>query len=103
MLLLADAMAEFIKKNRTYGLLGLFVLLIPGIVLLGKGGHEAHLTLLGYAVQPLDKTTFYVSIAVLLIVQAIHASSRRNWRRNVSTRRVTRNALTLPLYWSKET
>ena len=73
MMVLADSVAEFIKKNRTYEVLGLFVLLIVGIVLLGEGGHEGHLKLFGYEVHPLDKTTFYFSIAVLFIVQAIQS------------------------------
>ncbi len=73
MLLLADTVAEFIKKNRTYEILGLFVLLIVGIVLLGEGGYEGGLTLFGFAVQPLEKSTFYFSIAVLFIVQAIQS------------------------------
>ncbi len=77
MMLLADAVADFIKKNRTYEVLGLFVLLIVGIVLLGEGGHEGELTLFGYAVQPLDKTTFYFSIAVLFIVQAIQSKFQK--------------------------
>ncbi len=77
MMLLADAVAEFIKKNRTYEVLGLFVLLIVGIVLLGEGGHEGHLKFFGYAVQPLDKTTFYFSIAVLFIVQGIQSKFQK--------------------------
>jgi predicted tellurium resistance membrane protein TerC len=77
MMLMADAVAEFIKKNRTYEVLGLFVLLIVGIVLLGEGGHEGHLTLFGFAVQPLDKTTFYFSIAVLFVVQAIQSKFQK--------------------------
>jgi len=77
MMLLADAVAEFIKKNRTYEVLGLFVLLIVGIVLLGEGGHEGGLTLFGFAVQPLDKTTFYFSIAVLFVVQAIQSKFQK--------------------------
>ena len=77
MMLLADAVAEFIKNNRTYEVLGLFVLLIVGIVLLGEGGHEGHLTLFGFAVQPLDKTTFYFSIAVLFVVQAIQSKFQK--------------------------
>ena len=39
--------------------------LIVGIVLLGEGGHGAHLKLFGYAVEPLSKSTFYFSLAVL--------------------------------------
>jgi len=77
MMLLADSVAEFIKKNRTYEVLGLFVLLIVGIVLLGEGGHEGELTLFGFEVKPLDKTTFYFSIAVLFIVQAIQSKFQK--------------------------
>lgn len=77
MMYMADAVAEFIKKNRTYEVLGLFVLLIVGVVLLGEGGHEAGLTLFGFEVKPLDKTTFYFSIAVLFLVQAIQSKFQK--------------------------
>ncbi len=68
MLLMADKVSEFIKKNRKYEVLGLFILLIVGIVLLGEGGHTAHLKLFGYEVEAMSKTTFYFSIAVLVLV-----------------------------------
>ncbi len=73
MLVLADGVAAFIKKNRMYEVLGLFVLLIVGIVLLGEGGHEAHLTFFDHPVEPMSKSTFYFSIAVLFIVQSIQS------------------------------
>jgi predicted tellurium resistance membrane protein TerC len=71
MLLLADTVSEFLRKNRKYEVLGLFILLIVGVVLLGEGGHVAHLRLFGYAVTPLTKTTFYFSIAVLVLVDVL--------------------------------
>ena len=71
MMFLADTVSEFLKKNRKYEVLGLFILLIVGIVLLGEGGHKATLTLWGYHVEPLSKTTFYFSIVVLVIVDII--------------------------------
>jgi len=71
MLLLADHVSAFLKKNRKYEILGLFILLIVGVVLLGEGGHTAHMKLFGYAVEPLSKTTFYFSIAVLVLVDVI--------------------------------
>ena len=77
MLLLADTVADFIKKNRMYEVLGLFVLLIVGIVLLGEGGHEAHLTLFGYAVEPMAKSTFYFSVAVLFLVEMIQSGYQK--------------------------
>ena len=77
MLLLADGVTTFIKKNRMYEVLGLFVLLIVGIVLLGEGGHEAHLRLFGYAVEPMAKSTFYFSVAVLFLVEFIQSGYQR--------------------------
>ena len=47
MLLLADQVSAFLERNRKYEVLGLFILLIVAVMLLGEGGHEAHLTLFG--------------------------------------------------------
>lgn len=77
MYLLADKVTEFIQRNRKYEVLGLFILLIVGIVLLGEGGHQAHLKLFGYAVEPMSKATFYFSIAVLVIVDVMQTKYRR--------------------------
>lgn len=41
MLLLADHVTEFLEKNRMYEVLGLFILLIVGVVLLGEAGVAA--------------------------------------------------------------
>ena len=71
MLLLADRVAEFLQRNRKYEVLGLFILLIVGIVLLGEGGHEAHLKIFGYPVEPMSKMTFYFSIVVLVLVDVL--------------------------------
>ena len=43
MIVLADTVAEFLKRNRMYEVLGLFILLIVGVMLLTEGGHLAHL------------------------------------------------------------
>lgn len=77
MLVLADTVSEFITRNRKYEVLGLFILLIVGVVLLGEGGHEAHLTLFGYAVEPMAKSTFYFSIAVLVAVDVIQSGYQK--------------------------
>lgn len=77
MLFLADTVSEFIERNRKYEVLGMFILLIVGIVLLGEGGHQAHLTLFGYAVEPMSKTTFYFSIAVLVAVDIIQSGYQK--------------------------
>lgn len=73
MMFMADHVSTFLQRNRKYEVLGLFILLIVGVVLLGEGGHVAHLKLFGYAVEPLSKTTFYFSIAVLVLVDIVQS------------------------------
>jgi len=68
MIVLADTVADFLQKNRMYEVLGLFILLIVGIMLLTEGGHLAHLHFGGYPVEAMSKTTFYFSITVMVLV-----------------------------------
>ena len=77
MLLLADRVSEFIERNRKYEVLGLFILLIVGIVLLGEGGHVAHLKFYGYKVEPMSKSTFYFSVAVLVVVDVLQSGYQK--------------------------
>jgi len=70
MIFLADRVTEFLKKNRMFEVLGLFILFIVGIMLLSEGGHLAHMHLFGNAITPMSKTTFYFLILILIdIVQ----------------------------------
>ena len=71
MIWLSDHVATFLQKNRMYEVLGLFILFIVGVLLVSEGGHLAHLTLFGYAVEPMAKSTFYFVIAVLVIVDIV--------------------------------
>ena len=77
MILLADYVAEFLKKNRMYEVLGLFILFIVGVMLLGEGGHLAHLAFFNYHVEPMAKTTFYFTIAVLVAIDVVQGRYRR--------------------------
>lgn len=76
MILLADHVAEFLKKNRMYEVLGLFILFIVGIMLISEGGHLAHLMLFGYPVEPMAKTTFYFVLVVLVAVDIVQSRYR---------------------------
>jgi len=73
MLALADHVSEFLKKNRMFEVLGLFVLFIVGIMLVSEGGHLAHLTLFGFPVEPMAKSTFYFVILVMVVVDLVQA------------------------------
>lgn len=73
MIFMADKVAEFLKANRMYEVLGLFILLIVGVMLLSEGGHYADLHLFGYAVEAMSKTTFYFAIFVLVLCDIIQS------------------------------
>ena len=77
MIWLADRVAAFLQKNRMYEVLGLFVLLIVGVMLLSEGGHLAHLHLFGHAVMPMTKTTFYFVITVLVLTDIVQSRYKR--------------------------
>ncbi|MCA9135759.1 MAG: hypothetical protein KDB00_03345 [Planctomycetales bacterium] len=71
MIWLADHVAEFLKKNRMYEVLGLFILFIVGVMLVSEGGHLAKIHLFGYEVKPMEKSTFYFVLVVLVIVDIV--------------------------------
>ncbi|PTX54145.1 putative tellurium resistance membrane protein TerC [Litoreibacter ponti] len=86
MLLLADGVTEFLQRNRMYEVLGLFILLIVGVVLLGEAGvaaaHAAHdddlqMKIFGYPIIPMSKSTFYFSVIVLFAVEIIQSGYAR--------------------------
>ncbi|GGA13366.1 TerC family protein [Neptunicoccus cionae] len=86
MLLLADGVTTFLQKNRMYEVLGLFILLIVGVVLLGEAGpaaaHAMHnddlqIRVFGYALLPMSKTTFYFSVVVLVLVEIVQTGYQR--------------------------
>jgi len=94
MLVLADGVTRFLEANRMYEVLGLFILLIVGVVLLGEAGQAAvhgaetagmahdeakHLALkvFGQEIIPMSKSTFYFSVVVLVIVEVIQSRYSR--------------------------
>ena len=77
MIWLADHVAEFLKRNRMYEVLGLFILLIVGMMLLGEGGHLAHLTIFGHKIEQMAKSTFYFTIFVLVAVDLVQSRYRK--------------------------
>ena len=65
------ACCEFLQKNRNDEVLGLFVLLLVGVMLFAEGGHLADLAFFGYPIEPMAKSTFYFVVAALVIVDII--------------------------------
>lgn len=73
MVVMADVVAEFLKRNRMYEVLGLFVLLLVGFMLMSEGGHIAHLSFAGYPIEPMAKSTFYFVLFTLVAVEIIQS------------------------------
>ncbi|MGB3467534.1 MAG: tellurium resistance protein TerC, partial [Cyclobacteriaceae bacterium] len=71
MIWLSGKVTEFLKKNRMFEVLGLFILFLVGVMILSEGGHDAHLKFFGYPVTPLSKSTFYFVLAVLVVVDIV--------------------------------
>ena len=73
MIWLADRVSNFLKKNRMYEVLGLFILFVVGIMLLTEGGELADLTVMGNPIHHMNKTTFYFVIAVLILIDIVQS------------------------------
>ena len=81
MIIMADKVTEFLKKNRMFEVLGLFILFIVGIMLLSEGGHLAHMHLFDNAITPMSKSTFYFVIFVLILIDIVQSKYQKNLRK----------------------
>jgi predicted tellurium resistance membrane protein TerC len=81
MVVLAETVAEFLQKNRLYEVLGLFILFLVGVMLVGDGGHLAHLKFFGHAVEPMAKTTFYFTLVILVLVDVAQGRYQKKLQR----------------------
>jgi len=95
MLVLADKVTGFLERNRMYEVLGLFILLIVGIVLLGESGtaaaHAMHdkslqIIILDYPLTPMPKSTFYFSVIVLFLVEIIQTQYQKRLNNKLESR-----------------
>lgn len=78
MIFMADKVTEFLKRNRMFEVLGLFILFIVGIMLLSEGGHLAHMHLFGNPITPMSKTTFYFVIFILILIDVVQKKYQQN-------------------------
>ncbi|MCR9250110.1 MAG: tellurium resistance protein TerC [bacterium] len=77
MIWLSGTVSTFLHKNRLYEVLGLFILLLVGVMLISEGGHLAELVLFGGHVTPLSKTTFYFVIFFLVVTDIVQGRYQR--------------------------
>lgn len=77
MMWMSDKVSNFLRKNRMYEVLGLFVLFIVGIMLVTEGGHLAHLEFFGNEIVPMSKTTFYFVLFILVVVDIVQGKYQK--------------------------
>jgi len=80
MILLADRVTDFLKKNRMYQVLGLFILFLVGVLLVTEGAHLAHLKLFGFTIDAMSKSSFYLVVGVLVVTDILsNRYQKRLW------------------------
>lgn len=80
MILLADRVTDFLKKNRMYQVLGLFILFLVGVLLVTEGAHLAHLKLFGFSIDAMSKSSFYLVVGVLVVTDVLsNRYQKRLW------------------------
>tara|TARA_B100001250_G_scaffold396511_3_gene402575 strand:+ start:441 stop:1256 length:816 start_codon:yes stop_codon:yes gene_type:complete len=77
MIWLADSVSNFLQKNRMYEVLGLFILLVVGIMLLTEGGELAKMKLFGNEIHAMTKTTFYFVIVTLVLTEIVQTRYKK--------------------------
>ncbi len=80
MMLMADYVSDFLKKNRMYEVLGLFILFLVGVLLVTEGAHLAHLKLFTFPIDAMSKSSFYLVVGVLVLSDIISTNyQKRLW------------------------
>jgi len=80
MVLMADYVADFLKRNRMYEVLGLFILFLVGALLVTEGAHLAHMSLFGFEIAAMSKSSFYLVVFVLVVTDIISTNyQKRLW------------------------
>tara|TARA_Y100001954_G_C15804753_1_gene602030 strand:+ start:1597 stop:2358 length:762 start_codon:yes stop_codon:yes gene_type:complete len=78
MIWLADGVSKFLQKNRMFEVLGLFVLLVVGIMLLTEGGELAKLKLFDQDIKAMNTGTFYFVIAIMVLIDIVQGKYQKN-------------------------
>ncbi|MEL6956790.1 MAG: tellurium resistance protein TerC, partial [Pseudomonadota bacterium] len=85
MILMADYVADFLKRNRMYEVLGLFILFLVGVLLVSEGAHLAHMKIFGYPLEAMSKSSFYLVVFVLVVTDIItNRYQKRLWAQKMA-------------------
>jgi predicted tellurium resistance membrane protein TerC len=78
MIWLSEKVSVFLNKNRMYEVLGLFILLLVGFMLLTEAAHLSHLTIFEQEIHAMSKATFYFVLVILIVVDIVQTKYQKN-------------------------
>jgi len=91
MIWLADRVANFLKRNRMYEVLGLFILFLVGVMLITEAGHLSHLRLFGNEITAMNKTTFYFILAILILIDIVQGRYHKKLMKVKEAKTINKN------------
>jgi predicted tellurium resistance membrane protein TerC len=94
MVVTAEQVAGFLERSRMYEVLGLFVLLLVGVMLMNEGGQLAHLALFGDEIGPMNKATFYFVPVILVLLDVVQGRHQRKVLAEAAAKATSRPAAT---------
>ncbi len=77
MIWLADKVSDFLKKNRMYEVLGLFILFLVGVMLMTEAAHLSNLVLFDAKIEAMSNATFYFIIFILVIIDVVQSKYKK--------------------------
>ncbi len=77
MIFLSEIISKFLQKNKQYQVLGLFILFLVGVMLLSEAAHISDLYVFGNEIHPMQKSTFYFVLAILVLVDVVQSRYQR--------------------------
>ena len=83
MIWLSGHVTEFLKKNRMYEVLGLFILLIVGVMLLSEGAHFCSHAYIQQRHYRNEQSTFYFVIVVLILIDIVQSRYQKKINRGL--------------------
>ncbi len=82
MIWLSDRVSAFLQKNRIFEILGLFILMLVGVMLISDGGHLAQMKLLGNEIHAMSKANFYFILFILVAIDVVQSRYQRRLLKN---------------------
>ena len=80
MIFMADAVTEFLKKNRMYEVLGLFILFLVGVLVGDRRCSPITFKLFNFPIDAMSKSSFYLVVGVLIVTDILsNRYQKRLW------------------------